>query len=370
MPNKKSLIPVILSLGLITVAVVGGLSIYSAYNKSSSGTTSENTNGMETTISAVQGINIKRLSSGTDGNGYPYQVFSYETVPTYTKNACNVSLSFADNRNNPTDYLTISHDVENRQITVTCAAAFDSQATITFSSGTASATVTVDYQQKYLGITAAGSGGASRVLHYDNTKYNPKGGIGTDTHPSICDLLTEFYSSPLYVVNKSQTYTVALTDYDSVQFRGLSVPHGLGYTTYEDYIDTTNYSQTLTDIYTNFWGAAFDDLEIIHDGYGTDAEFEGIYKALNTVWNTLSDTQKQSVVTNCSYSFNGTSDIYLYVELPRIKNMTANVYFPDAARNDTYSFGKALTLYIEPMPSWNIGLNATSITPEQPGITF
>ena len=47
-----------------------------------------------------------------------------------------------------------------------------------------------------------------------------------------------------------------------------------------------------------------------------------------------------------------------------------NVYFPDAARNDTYSFGKALTLYIEPMPSWNIGLNATSITPEQPGITF
>ena len=367
MAKKKNnnIIPVIVALGLVTIAVVSGISIYSAYNKSIS---TETTGGMQTNITEVQGINIRRLTSGTDGSGNPYQTFQYETVPTYTKNACNVTLSFQDGRNNPTDYLTLVHNAESRTVTVTCLAAFDSQATISFTSGNASADVTVDYYQKFIDVQPAGTGACYRTLTYNAVKYNPGGGITTDTHDSISDLLSVFYSSPLYYVNKTSTYTVALTGYDNAYFTGLSVPTGLGYSTYEDYIDTTGYAANKLDVYTYFWKPAFANLNIANDVYGTDVGFTGIYKALNTVWATLSDAQKQKVVTYSTITSN--NSIYLEVELPKIKNMTANVYFPDVTRNAPYSFSKELTLDIEPMPSWDIGLNATSISVETPNINF
>lgn len=367
MQKKNTLIPVILSLGLVTLAVVGGLSVYSAYNNKSKVADTATTGELNTTITAVSGINVKRLSSGTDANSNPYQVFTYETVPTYTKNACNITCAFADGRNNPTDYLTLAHDAINRTLTVTCIDAFDSQATITFTSGNASASVTVDYKQKFLSVSAAGAGGCSRFLSYDSTKYNPQGN-NSDSHASLCDLLSVFYSSPLFVVNLSSTYTVAATEYTNYEFRGLSVPHGLGYVTYEDYIDTTGYSADKLSVYTDFWKPAFATLTIVDDNIGTDPDFKGIYKALNTVWGTLSDVQRQKVVNESAYASNG--NVYLTVELPKIKNMTANLYFPDASRSYPYSFAKELTLSIEPMPSWNIAADATSITTEVPGITF
>lgn len=77
------------------------------------------------------GMKINRLATGIDANEHEYQTFSFVVVPsTSVHKACSASISFADNRQNGSSYLTASVDNQGGTCTVTMLNYFDSVATL------------------------------------------------------------------------------------------------------------------------------------------------------------------------------------------------------------------------------------------------
>ena len=194
----NSLFAVLLSLGLVSIVTVGGISVYNAYKNTSSSLKNED-NSIYTNITEEKGIYIHRLRAAKNGQGEDYEVFSYDIVPAYTTLSANVSLSFRDGRNNPTTYLVVTHDSGAKEVTVTCKSAFDSQAVITISCGDNSANVTVDYRQK---ATATPKQYISNVS---------TGGIYDDSNLTFYQLIQNSMQ-----INYGSTYTIARTTANDV----------------------------------------------------------------------------------------------------------------------------------------------------------
>ena len=316
-------------------------------------------NNQETADPEQQQVNqkivIKKLTTGTDGSGNPYQTFSFTVANTYLKTATTATLTFADNRNNGNNYLTVSineSDPVNRTVTVTCLAAFDSQATITLTNGNASGSVTVDYQQKYLGIEGI-SGSMERYLDYNSQKYDPTSGDPSrnsyDQHDSLLDLLNTFYSSPFWYINKSSTYTISLSGYDDAEVVSWYVPHGVSYSNYGDMIKSSNYASTDEQItYQSWFIPALSNCLFADDQIGYNYNFRGIYISLHTTFATLSNSVKSSI----SSYLNGAS--YLPIEFTYFKNMNLEMNITTVNQSAILDLEKTLTLYVKPMSIWGL----------------
>lgn len=77
------------------------------------------------------GIKINKLATGTDANEHEYQTFSFVVVPSSSVHKdCTASISFADNRQNGSSYLTATVDNNGGTCTVTMLDYFDSVATL------------------------------------------------------------------------------------------------------------------------------------------------------------------------------------------------------------------------------------------------
>ena len=337
------------------IKLLSALLLLSASAFSIAGCNNINVN-MQTEENIVcHGLNIKRLSSGTDGNGHPYKTFSFTTSAVYIKTATTATITFADNRANPDTYLTAvvnETDPNNKTVTVTCLQAFNSQATLTLRSGSATGSVTIDYQQKYLGLVGI-SGGMSRYLSYNSNKYNPYQGDPSysnyDHHDSLLDLINTFYSSPFWYVSKSSTYTVALNSYTNADVVSWRVPQGLGYTSYADMLKYDNWDSTVQQtVYTKWFAPALQTCLLSSDVVGYNYNFEGIYQALHTKYVNLSSDEKAA----CSSYLNGAS--YLEIKLPYFKNLNLYMHFTDIDVYDTLDLAKELTLYVQPMSAWNL----------------
>lgn len=334
--------------------LLAALIIVSASTFSIMGCNIKNNQSFSDDVIASSGIQIKRLTSGTN-NGYPYQTFSFTTVNTFLKTKTTASISFADNRTNPSAYLTTmvsETDPTNKTVTVTCLQAFDSRATLTLTNGSATGSVTIDYQQKYLGITGI-SGGMYRYLSYNSNKYNPSSGDPSvsqfDHHDSILDLINTFVSSPFWYIQKSSVYTVALTGYDDAEVVSWRIPMGLGYSSYADLLKYDNWSSTTErDVYQNWFYPAFQNCLLSDDVVGYNYSFKGIYQALHSVYKNLSSDMKAT----CSSYLNGSS--YLTIQMPYFKNVNLYMHITDAGIYDTCDLNKELTLYVQPMSIWNL----------------
>lgn len=76
-------------------------------------------------------MKINRLATGIDANDHEYQTFGFTVLPTNSYyREVSATITFADNRNNGSEYLTATVDNSNCTVTVTMLQLFDSVATL------------------------------------------------------------------------------------------------------------------------------------------------------------------------------------------------------------------------------------------------
>lgn len=335
------------------IKLLSALLLLSASAFSIAGCNNINVN-MQTEENIVcHGLNIKRLSSGTDGSGHPYQTFSFTTSAVYLKTATTATITFADNRANGSNYLTASVNNANKTCTVTCLAPFNSQATLTLRNGSATGTVTIDYKQKYLETIGITTGQTNRYLSYNVNKYNPYTGDPSysqyDHHDSLLDLLNTFYSSPFYYASLTSDYTISETRYGNSELTGWHVPQGLGYTSYGDMVKSSGYSTTAEQVaYQNWFIPALSNCYFSTDTIGYNASHRGMYIALHSTFVNLSTTNKNYISTY----LNDCGGNYLTIEFSKATYMDLGISYPDAGVTDTFRIGRPIHLYLQPMSAW------------------
>lgn len=138
-------------------SIVKGNETTSSSASSSSSSSNSSSSGTSAAAIAVKGTGISSLSTGIDSNGHATQTFNYTISPSTASNQ-NITLALGWTSTGVTEtvssYLTASQDSANKTITLTCLAAFSNQATLKIASvadPTKSASVTVDYEKKFLG---------------------------------------------------------------------------------------------------------------------------------------------------------------------------------------------------------------------------
>ena len=98
------------------------------------------------------GMQIRNLSSGKDANDHEYKTFGFTVLPSNSYyREVSAAITFADNRNNGSQYLTATVDNSNCTVTVTMLQLFDSVATLRLTTAKASvyADVTIRLNPRY-----------------------------------------------------------------------------------------------------------------------------------------------------------------------------------------------------------------------------
>ena len=154
-------------------------------------------------------LNILQRTSGTNSSGFPYQTYSYEvsTIGNQTNPDMSISFSFADQRENVSDYLTGSVDKNNKEFTIVCKRDFDSVATARLyatNQPLAYADITINYAQK---LKDGGLDLSQPVSYpFQDWKYyvsSYEDDIVTDSMPRLSQLLGTIYTVAVseYTVN-------------------------------------------------------------------------------------------------------------------------------------------------------------------------
>lgn len=129
----------------------------------------------------ARSIAIKMLGSGTNGQGYPWKSFTYTLSPADSlATDIEVSVYFADNRNNASSYLTATHDSSTKTVTVTCLQPFDSYGYVHLESAYSSSV----YANVQIGYTAKYSNGllnSEITLGYNSSLFNALQASWVDT---------------------------------------------------------------------------------------------------------------------------------------------------------------------------------------------
>lgn len=145
---KKKILFLSISL-LMAIPLLNSCSVREAKEQS----IEENPIAVENNDIVEHGLKVRTVTSGTDGNGNPTQTFSYTTTPENpTLNQIDISISFADSRQNGSSYLTFTHDATNKTVTIACLQAFNSLATLHMESHFNSnvyADVSIHYNPRY-----------------------------------------------------------------------------------------------------------------------------------------------------------------------------------------------------------------------------
>ena len=160
--NKSNTILLLASLASIALGVGATLGVSYGfgidYGKNETQET-ENTEGLETEVTEVKNMVVKRLSAETLANGDTVQTFSYTITPENATNQnINTAVTYQDDSGEATE-ITASINTEEKTITLTCHSAFNKVILVTLTAadgGGATATITCNYQKKLLDLSYSG----------------------------------------------------------------------------------------------------------------------------------------------------------------------------------------------------------------------
>lgn len=303
----------------------------------------------EIIINDGNGIAIQKAYTGMDAQNHLYQVFNYTTTPQYIANkTMTINFTFADNRANQSTYLTGSSTYNPNTITITVLQPFNSVATAHISIGSASGSITLNYKQKIDTITV--SNDITVDYDWEPELYDYSTSNAPDNHPSVIDILnaqvpfaTTYQMSTVYTVPFGTTNNSLITVESMFSDEGQNFgEYSLGGSLVNDWL-----------IDPALW--------LCETEMDKNSQQMGLYKAFDTVFKTLTDSQKQAVADSL---VNNRIQLGLAIESLTVKA---------SYQGEPWLVGlncKNLYINLQVMPSWGIGGSANSVSVSSGTHTF
>lgn len=332
---------------LLCVGVVGaGLIVNNALIKAASPIGGSEP-GLNIEIPETPGIEIKKAYSGYDGQGNPYQDFSYTTTPAYIKDeVVTITISFADSRANPETYLTSSSNSTAKTFRITCLQAFDSVATVRVAIGQATADLTMHFVQK---IINAEYSGATTIVYpaYTSNLFDP-GTDDEDNHPNFVQWMNTINPLP-FSVNLSTVYTKPLISPTAPKtLVSIEPEEGSNLTNFADVLKPNYNDPTLVNILLE---PALTNVSL--NQLSSDTGNTGFYKAFDDVFDVMTSANKQLVANSLTEA----NRISFCLEMSQVLfHLEWDGMLFDGLCDDM------LFVELPVMPSWDIGVTATSIS--------
>ena len=302
---------------------------------------------LPTTVTSISGINVKRMTSGVDTNGYAYQEYSYSVFPETASNlGMSVSVTFADSRTDGANYLGATVDTTNKTFRITCYAAFNSVATVRLQAiaGEAYADVQVDYRQKLetssFGTNFTVGNASSTALYWSDfsTGHNTLTGGSVYTIPETFNY-TGLKTSVLKVSGGSKSFITGITQDPNYESAVLDIcdAFGIAIETWLSYsIKGSQGTQEEKDLYFHI-GSSMEGLSDYEKGVLATAESSGLIK-VGFTFATVEHYYSTSLANDLSFAttintlnFNIPSAIYTPYGVSRnikqVTTETTNVYF-------------------------------------------
>ena len=302
---------------------------------------------LPTTVTSISGINVKRMSSGTDTNGFAYQEYSYSVFPETASNlGMSASVTFADSRTDGANYLGVTVNTTNKTFRITCYAAFNSVATVRLQAiaGDAYADVQVDYRQKLetsafgTNFTVGTTGTTALYWHNFSTGHVTLTGGSIYTIPETF-IYMGLKSAVVKVSGGSKSFVTGITQ--DLNFEGAvtDICDAFGIAI-ENWLSASVYgsqsSQEEQDLYYRV-GEVMEGLSDYEKGVLATAESGGLIKVgftcstIEHYYSTSLENLKSFTSTENRLNFNIPSSIYSTYGVSRnIKSVTTettNVYF-------------------------------------------
>lgn len=302
---------------------------------------------LPTTVTSISGINVKRMTSGVDTNGFAYQEYSYSVFPESASNlAMSASVTFADARVDGANYLGVNVNTTNKTFRITCYAAFNSVATVRLqaTSGDAYADIQVDYRQKLEISTfdtnfTVGSTSTSALYWKDfSTGHNTLTGGSVYTIPETFTY-SDLKSAVVKVSGGSKSFVTGITQDENYEAAVTDIcdAFGIAIETWLSYsVRGAQGEQQEKDLYFHV-GEAMEGLSDYEKGVLATAESGGLIKVGFTC-STIEHYYSTSFDNNFSYSTeNNTLNFYIpssiytpygvsrYIK--QVTTETTNVYF-------------------------------------------
>lgn len=233
--NKSTTILLLASLASIALGVGATLGVSYGfgidYGKNETQET-ENTEGLETEVTEVKNMVVKRLSAETLANGDTVQTFSYTITPENATNQnINTAVTYQDDSGEATE-ITASINAEEKTITLTCHSAFNKVILVTLTAadgGGATATITCNYEKKIIGHEAQ-----TFTFNFDED-----GAANGDIFDYLIQY-TDFFEYSKYTIDH---------DYTNGYMDQTQSAHDLSFKGYNSYTYSDNLSQKLTAIF-------------------------------------------------------------------------------------------------------------------------
>lgn len=302
---------------------------------------------LPTTVTSISGINVKRMTSGVDTNGYAYQEYSYSVFPETASNlGMSVSVTFADSRTDGANYLGATVDTTNKTFRITCYAAFNSVATVRLQAiaGEAYADVQVDYRQKLAtstfdtNFTVGTTETTALYWHNFSTGHVTLTGGSVYTIPETFNY-TGLKTSVLKVSGGSKSFITGITQEPNYEAAVLDIcdAFGIAIETWLSYsIKGSQGTQEEKDLYFHV-GEAMEGLSDYEKGVLATAESGGLIKVgftfatVEHYYSTSLANDLSFATTNNTLNFNIPSSIYTSYGVSRnikqVTTETTNVYF-------------------------------------------
>ncbi len=294
-------------------------------------------------------LRIKRVTEGTK-NGHPFKTYSYTITPSdATYDQVNATISFADNRQNVSNYLLVSVDNQNKTFTVECLQAFDSVATIRLSAerGSAYASIAVHYAQRVNSMAIQPG-----TYSFDMWSTSVKSVLtpGDDYY------LRDTTDAVTFNIIKSSVYTDSvavlafLTDYCD----GGNISSRISWTGYADdysgYLYFVMYSLKMNNSMSTY--PTFSNMSLTASSSG-----KGFYQTIQAQIDQQGSQWKEAL-QYCINNYSSDGKIHFTIDLSGTTFLTHVMRFMSwsSAINEDVNYtipnGVYLNLNIEPIPSW------------------
>lgn len=328
--NKTGIFAGLATALLLTLGAIGTVT-YISTNKLSDSSTESGGSVPDTKPK----LTIFKAYSGIDAQGHSYQDFTYTITPAVVKNSMmTISVSFADERNNPEEYLSTSYSYLPNNIRVTLLQPFDSPANVHIQMGQAEVDITLNYKQKIVGVDWE----ASFEVDYDFNAELYETAI--DNHPNLCTLLNNITPFP-YTFELSEIYTIPFGTPNGNRTISRIEPKDPEEDNLLSALDTYHTAPILTSL---LWEPALIEAPLSQLVNQTGA---GLYQYLDPIFANLTVNQKQEIA---DYLFDNC------LTLPLHLSPVADIWI-DYEGEESVKVVAPYILYvnIQVNPAWGIG---------------
>lgn len=339
--NKTGIFAGLATALLLTIGAIGTVT-YISTNKLSDSSTESGGSVPDTKPT----LTIFKAYSGIDAQGHSYQDFTYTITPAVVKNSTmTISVSFADERNNPEEYLSTSYSYLPNNIRVTLLQPFDSPANVHVAMGQAEVDITLNYKQKIVGVDWE----ASFEVDYDFNAdlYDYETPNANDNHPNLCTLLNNITPFP-YTFELSEIYTIPFGTPNGSRTFSRIEPKDLDENNLLSALDTYHTAPTLTNL---LWQPALAEVPLsqLVNQAGT-----GLYQFLDPVIAALNVSQKQEIA---DYIFDNR------ITLPLHLSPVADIWINYEGEEPVKVVAPyILNINIQVSPAWGIGEQVQSMS--------